>query len=332
MTTVRTATAFALAALVLAAAPALAAEEPAAPDTAGLVNLTPEELLVRASSSALQYAALIGPATRLLVSGYERSVPFLITRLDTDDVRERIAVEDILFKIGSNAVEPLIGALPHEAQRTDTTRGARLAAGILGRIGDGRAVDALVAIHEHAEWKVRASVAEALGGIGDARAARALAALLRDENEIVRKSAAVALAKVERKTPGRDLDGDVVRALVSALDDPFYSVRYGAAGALGAIGEPVIPDLATLAEDGGGAARLLAIRALGETGSPGARRELRALLKAADWPARAEAARALGKIGLDGASRRDLERLLRREDHPLVIASAKSALEAGREG
>lgn len=309
----------------LAAGPALAAEDVAPADTTGLASLTPGELLVRASSSALQYSALVRPAARLLVAGHEQSIPYLVTKLDTDDVRERIAVEDILFRIGEPAVRPLVDALPDEALRTDTTRGARLACGILGRIGDARAVDALVAIHEHDDWKLRAAVAGALGGIGDPRAARALVALLRDENEIVRKSAAAALTQIERKSPDSDLSRSAAGALLAALDDPYYCVRYGAAGALAEMGDSVVPDLIALAGSGTGQPALLAIRALGNARSRKASGTLRGLLGSPDWAVRAEAARALGRMGTE---RGRLGKLLEREEHPLVRASAQEALEA----
>jgi HEAT repeat protein len=317
-------------AAALAAAPAVAAEGVASADTTGLASLTPAELLVRASSSALQYSALIAPATRLLVADYELSIPYLVTRLDTDDVRERIAVEDILFRIGEPAVGPLVDALPGEALRTGTTRGARLACGILGRIADARAVDALVAIHEHDDWKLRAAVAGALGGIGDPKAARALVALLRDGNEIVRKSAAVSLMQIERKSPDAGLYRSAASALIAALGDPHYCVRYGAAGALAEMGEPVTPDLIALAKSGTGAPALLAMRALGDGGSKEASGALRGLLESPDWVVRAEAARTLGKLGPDGAARRSLRRLLESEEHPLVRACAQAAL--GAEG
>jgi HEAT repeat protein len=310
-------------AAALTASQALAAEDIAPADTTGLADLSPAELLVRASSSALQYSALIGPATRLLVANHEQSIPYLVTRLDTDDVRERIAVEDILFRIGEPAVGPLVDALPHEALRTDTTRGARLACGILGRIADARAVDALVALHEHDDWKLRAAVAGALGGIGDPKAARALVALLRDHNEIVRKSAAASLTQIERKSPERDLDRSAAGALLAALDDPYYCVRYGAATALAEMGEPVTPDLIALAESGTGQRALLAIRALGDGRSKEAPRALRGLLESPDWAVRAEAARALGKMGTE---RRSLRKLLDGEEHPLVRASVEAAL------
>ncbi|MBM3308110.1 MAG: HEAT repeat domain-containing protein [Candidatus Eisenbacteria bacterium] len=331
MKTARAFRALVVAALIAppAAAPAQAETQPAPADTSGLADLTPAELLVRASSSALQYAALSAPASRLLVARHEESIPCLVSRLDTDDVRERIAVEDVLFRIGEPAVGPLVEALSHEARRTDTTRGARLAAGVLGRIGSASAVDALVAVHEHEDWKVRAAVAGALGGIGDPGSDRALVALLRDDVDIVRKSAAVSLAQVERKAPGT-LDRVAADALLAALGDPFYGVRYGAAGALAAAGGRVAADLVALARAGAGQESRLAVRTLGDMRWRRALPALRALLRSPDWTMRAEAADAIGMIGPDGASRGSLGRLLREEPHPLVRALAAAAM--GRAG
>jgi HEAT repeat protein len=320
-----------LSAIVGLLLPCLAAaqEAPDVADTTDLVNMTPEELLVRASSSALQYEALRKPARRLLVKRHEESVPYLVTRLDTDDVRERIAVENVLVEIGSPAVDPLIQSLGRESERDDTTRGARLAAGILGKIGDARAVAPLVEARGHSTWKVRASVAEALGRIGDAAAVPGLVDLIEDENEIVRKSAAAGLGRVAQANEDEAaLDERAVEALAAALGDASYSVRGSAARALATTGERSVEKLVEIARNAGEPARILAIRALGEIGDRDAARPLRDLLDSESWVAAAHAAEALGRIGLSGGDRRALERVLEDAPHPFVAHKIELALEA----
>ena len=131
----RTATTLtAVAMLTILAATALALET-AEPDTAELEGLTPEQLFLRASSSALQFEHMREPSRKVLVRKHEESIPFLVTQLDTDGVRERHALEDVLVRIGEPAVPAVVEAFLMESERTDVTRGARLAATVLGIMG-----------------------------------------------------------------------------------------------------------------------------------------------------------------------------------------------------
>ncbi len=323
----------------LTAGPAASLEiETAVPDSVELAELTPEELFLRASSSALQFQHMIEPSRRVLVRDHERSIPYLVTKLDTDDVRERIAVEDILVRIGSPAAVPVTAAFLSEAERTDTTRGARLAATVLGRIAEPSAVKPLASACGHPDWKVRGAIGAALGRIGVAETVSALVSLLADENETVRKSAAVGLSRVAARAADADapdaeaadaLSSDVVASLVRALGDVDYSVRYSASGALAQIGEPALPSLLEISGNGTGEGRLMAIRAVGAVGSRKALRPLVRALEDPDWTVRAFAASAIGAIGADGKAGRALERLVTGDPHPFVVASASAALDSG---
>jgi len=287
--------------------------EVAESDTAELAELAPVELFLRASSSALQFEHMREPSRRILVSNHEESLPYLVTQLDTDDARERHALEDILVRIGTAATEPVIEAFLFEAGRTETTRGARLAAAVLGRIGDVRAVDSLASVLDHHDWKVRGAIGGALGRIGTAETVRPLVSLLLDENEAVRKSAAVGLRRVaarahDDEAPDHDaaeaLDTDVIESLARALGDPNYAVRYSSADALARIGETALTLLLEVGEGEPVEARLMALRAAGKVGS---RKALKPLVRAL-------------------RSRRALERLVASDPHPFVVASAASAL------
>jgi HEAT repeat protein len=317
------------------------AAETAEPDTAGLTGLTPEQLFLRASSSALQFQHLIEPSKEILVKRYEASLPFLVTRLDTDEVRERNALEDILVRIGEPAVPVVIEAFLKEAERADTSRGARLAARVLGRLGSPEAVGPLASARSHHDWKLRGAIAEALGRIGDADSVEPLVALLSDENEIVRKSAAVGLRRVATRASDDEngdararkaLDRHVIRTLVSSLSDSYYAVRYSAADALSAIGLPALSDLLEVCRKGDGPARLMAFRAVGGVGSGKAAKELLKAMEDPDWAVRAYAAVAMGEIGPDRRGESALERLARNDPHPLVVAEARKALLASGSG
>ena len=333
----RTTSAIFLMLLVFLTALPSAAQIPdsAEPDTVALAALTPEELFLRASSAALQFQHMIEPSRKILVRDHERTLPYLVTQLDTDGVRERHALEDILVRIGAPAAAPVIEGLLVEAERSDTTRGARMAATVLGRIGEPSAVEPLASVHDHHDWKVRGAIGSALGRIGVAETVVPLVSMLDDENEVVRKSAAVGLKRVairatDAEAPDPEavdaLDRDVIESLVGALGDVSYAVRYSSSDALARIGEPALPRLLEAGESSTGEARLMAMRAMGMVGSQEALKPLVGALDDPDWAVRAFAASAIGVIGPDDVAKRALERLVSRDEHPFVVSSAAAAL------
>ncbi len=306
-------------------------------DTLALAALSPEELFDRASSSALQFAAMIQPSRRLLIRNHEESLPYLVTELDTDGARERHALEDVIVRIGTPAVGPLIEAIAVELERTDTTRGVRLAAGILGRLGDPEALDALTRASGDDEWKTRSAVASAIGRIAVQDGVPALVLLLDDENEMVRKSAAVGLRRTAAEGASGSapedstlsdniIDDETVAALIRALDDSHYAVRQSAGAALAAVGEPAIERLTHLASSGDSVSRLVAIETLGAIGAKSSLEAMLSLLEDDDWAVRACATEAIRRIGPDGKARKEMARLLRSESHPLVRARAHEAI------
>ncbi len=321
-----------------------AGTEAAEVDTVALAALTPEELFLRASSAALQFAPMIQPSRRILVRDHERSLPYLVTQLDTDGPRERHALEAIMVEIGEPAVEPLIDALGRELKRTDTLRGARMAAGILGRLGDDRATPALNRAAWHEDWKVRSSVASAIGRVGSPDGLQGLLQLLSDENEIVRKSSAVAIRRMATEPEptegpeeldqyrralearGATTDEAVVRALIRSLGDEYYHVRYSGAAALTEVGAPALPLLLETARAGQGPERLVALSAIGGIGDSSALGPLTELLLDNDWAVRGFAAEAIGGIVADRRARKSLSALLATETHPFVIMRAGDAL------
>jgi len=303
---------------------AMGRSEPATGDTTGLNELSPAELFLRASSSALQFQHMRDPSRRVLVRQHDRTLPYLVTRLDTDDARERHALEDVLVRIGQPAVQPLVRAFAGELKRTDTSRGARMAATVLGRLEDPESIAALRAGGDHGDWKVRSATASGLGRIAHPDAAAPLLVLMDDPNEMVRKSAVVGLARVAEADPGA-LDPEAMARLCTALDDEHYAVRFGAARALAACGERALDILEEAIEREAERPRLLAIETLGRLATRDARTLLRGLARSPDWTVRAHAARALGAADPGEA---DVTRLreLAVDKHPLVAASARWAI------
>ena len=109
---------------------------------------------------------------------------------------------EALGKLGdARAVEALIGALKGDEK---DVRGE--AASALGEIGDARAVEPLIAVLKEGDADMREDAAEALGEIGDAGAVESLIAALEDAEEAVRRAAAKALEQITGESFGTDTE------------------------------------------------------------------------------------------------------------------------------
>jgi HEAT repeat protein len=182
-----------------------------------------DDLFMKASSGEVQFRDLVEPAKEELIEMGEKAVPRMITKLKTEDARERHTVEDIFKKIGDPAVPYLI-----EALNTDNLYQLRLASSCLGKIGNDSATGHLLKLFNHTEHTVRSSAVTAVGDIGDTMAVDEVIEILGDQAETVRKSAAVSLGKIGHPA--------AIETLIKALDDSHFSVRYSAAGSLVKIG------------------------------------------------------------------------------------------------
>ena len=110
-------------------------------------------------------------------------------------IRDSMVAAEVLGKIGdARAVEPLISAFKDESEVQHVRKAAVEA---LGKIGDARAVEPLVVALRDGEGWQRKATSEALGRIGDARAIEPLMAALSDYWD-VRKAAAEALVAIYR--------------------------------------------------------------------------------------------------------------------------------------
>ena len=154
----------------------------------------------------------------------------------------------------------------------------------LGEIKDPRAVEPLIAALGDERSDVRQAAAEALGKIKDPRAVEPLIAALGDERSDMRQAAAKALGAIG--------DARTMEPLIAALKDAEWRVREAAAQALDHLGwEPAQDEIAGwywIAKRDWD--KCVALGAL--TVEP-----LIAALKDAGWSVRADAAKALGKIG-----------------------------------
>ena len=216
----------------------------------------------------------------LLALGQMWQIPELIDLADgSAEVRRRAAVS--LGNLGdARVVKPLVAALRDDdaqvrrnavvslgqiwqmqdlvalGDHNESTR--QNAALTLGRLGDKRAIQPLLAVLRDSDRKVRRYAARALRQLGE-QAEVSLVAMLRDENRQARRDAALALARVGGKL--------ALDALTIALHDDERYVRETALEALAKLGNPAVKPLAIAFESGDPELRLGAAEALRRVGT-----------------------------------------------------------------
>jgi len=139
------------------------------------------DLFMKASSGEVQFRDLVEPSKEDLISMGAAAVPQMITKLSTEDARERHTVEAIFKGIGDPAVPALIKALS-----TDNLYQLRLASSCLGKIGNRDATPHLLGLFWHKEHTVRSATITAVGDIKDSSAVGDVINKLNDEAETVR--------------------------------------------------------------------------------------------------------------------------------------------------
>jgi len=193
-----------------------------------------DSIFVIASSAELKYRDMVEPAKDSIAAIGADAVPRLVELFKSHTAREKRSVENILKKIGREAVPVLRKSL-----LLDDYRQVSRVCYTLGDIKDSSAVADLINISSHERWQVRSSCAGALGKIGDKSADATITLMLTDSVETVRKSAAVAVGKLIVET--------AIEKLVHMLGDNFYGPRMCAGEALVKIGhksiKPIIDSL-----------------------------------------------------------------------------------------
>ena len=205
-------------------------------------------------------------------------VPLLAGRHDDDEDRRLHAVY-AFGAAGEQAIPALLGALRKQAcglleADLNGTPGspqgsnpAELSAAYaLAAVGQA-AVVPLVHELRHADWRVRAAVADVLGNIGRGAdvATTALGHALDDDNVWVRRNAAEALGTISH------FDAETVARLTSCLEDDDERVRRNAALALAKLGPAAATAEAGLIRrlaDDGRYVRYNAVMALQRIGTP----------------------------------------------------------------
>jgi HEAT repeat protein len=153
------------------------------------------------------------------------ALPYLLSRLGSPSVMVSVKVEQLVDKLGTNAVPLLIQGIK-VAGNDDV---ARRCAFFLGRFASAtNAIPVLLPLLTNETTRTTA-----LYTLGHLRAREAFGPAMRglgDEKEMVRLRAAQAL--------GRIGDRRAVPQLIGMLDDPLWDVRYAAEDALVRLGAP----------------------------------------------------------------------------------------------
>lgn len=277
------------------------------------------ELLKQASSYLEEDEPKRKAAKDALVEIGAPAVPYLVSRLDSPDVMERIALFDVLPRIGGAAVDELHTAFRNPKSPLEHRRVMSL----IGTIGSARSGPVLIEATRDADWSIRAAAANGLGNIAaqDAEARPPLLALLSDDDWNVRLRAVLAL--------GDAGVGDDIATVAARLRDPHFSVRLAAAEILGDEGRRAVGAIARQLEDARATRveRLVCLRALAQTKHPAAAVYIEPRLIDADPLVRAYAAEAYGPTA--PASGVLLCRaLLEEETDPTVRRALSEALDA----
>ncbi|MEO1273361.1 MAG: HEAT repeat domain-containing protein, partial [Myxococcota bacterium] len=180
-----------------------------------------------------------------------------------DSKERRAQMVAALDRIGEALAPKLIGLLD---SRDPLVRAH--AAGVLGKIGDAKAVDPLIKALSDDHKDVRRKAALALGKTGDRRATAPLLRQLGDDDWASRAHAAMALGHLR--------DSSAVDPLIKALDDGFPWVQASAAEALGNLGDGrAAAPLADRLDKASAPVKIEILRALAQLGGPKASEALK---------------------------------------------------------
>ncbi len=216
--------------------------------------------------------------------GDQRAIEPLLKKLGENSYRE---IAEALKKLGATPEQMVEGYL--KALSSNSSYDRRSAAAALGKLGDRRAVEPLIARLEDENSSVRRSAAEALGELGDKRAVEPLLKKLEKDYYYALKATANALGKLG--------DRRAVEPLLKKFGEDGYSEIAAALKKLGASQEQMVDGyLEALSSNSFDASRSAA-EALGKLGDKRAVGPLIARLGDDDFNVRKSAAEALGKLG-----------------------------------
>lgn len=273
------------------------------------------ELLKNASSYLEEDEKIRQESVAKLVEIGAPAVPYLCSRLDTDNIMEIIALNNALSKIGEPAVEEL-----HKGLKLESEKARDLAMKILASIGSAKSVPVFKEALKSDKWVMRANAVAGLGKSKTKEARELLIAMLKDSDDDVRLRALLALADMP--------DEEMYERTIEMLDDPSFMVRFGASEILGEHGKESVPMLEKkLLSSEKLITRLLIIETLGNTKSESAVKIVEPLLASENVLERSYAAMAFAKV-TPQTDISKLEKVLENENNPAAKKAFERAIEA----
>jgi HEAT repeat protein len=161
--------------------------------------------------------------------GQARTIPQIVLAFDLPGEMNQRRVAEVLHGFGPAGTEPLLSILRNE-DGTFSDNAMGVAARVLGMLRAPEAVESLLPMLGHEDFRVRLNAVRSLGQIADHTTADAVAKLTEDPAWEVRNAAAQALGRLKAE---RHLG-----KLTAALRDSSWWVRFSAAQALFTMGAP----------------------------------------------------------------------------------------------
>ncbi len=196
----------------------------------------------------------------------KRAVKPLIKALSVDDTALRKAAANSLTQIGTPAVSSLLNLIK---DRKHPYRNGAMT--LLGRLGNKKALPALIAAIEDSDYRARSAALAAAAAIAPRKAAPKLSWGLNDEEVTVRRTAAQSLVKAASAA-------EIAPISLAIRKDKDSEVRMGCVQALGALGDRRgLPALVyALGKDAKADVRLAAVAAMNKIRHKGIIKALKA--------------------------------------------------------
>lgn len=172
-----------------------------------------ERLFIQASAAPQKYQYLVEPARKRLEEGADTTIPFLLSKLNSEHPREQLALRVILPRIGTRLTPLLIDTIfDGQSDRVG------MAIHILGRLQDSSAAAAIGRKLGDENWRIRSTAAEALLNMEARGAYLYLSRRINDSIDLVRARIARAFARIA--------DSSDLTRIFDMLEDPSQLVRY----------------------------------------------------------------------------------------------------------
>ncbi len=186
-----------------------------------------EDLFLYASAQAQALAHMVQPARNKLIEMGEKSIPYLLNQLNTELIREQLALTETLPKMGK-IVYPYF-----EETLKDTTKTSF----VISLIGLSKDSTAFYLIEPFlvSDNPFKYQAIKASGELRNSKALPCLIQSLKDPSVSIRRESCIALQKIS--------DIQALQNLVNCLDDEYQEVRYSAEIAIKNINPLPVKDL-----------------------------------------------------------------------------------------